>query len=230
MKIAIIGTGVVGQSLAAKLVTLGHEVSMGTRNVTEKSASTVKDSYGNPSFSEWHKLNSKVKLLTFADAAALGEIVINATHGNNSLDALKMAGERNLEKKVLIDISNPLEFTKGTAPTLIPELSNKNSLGEAIQKAFPGTMVVKTLNTMWCGLMINPGLVGNGDHINYVCGNNEGAKAKVKKLLTQFGWRDENILDLGDITAARATEGILPIWIKIMGIIQTGAFNFKLVR
>lgn len=230
MKIAIIGTGAVGQTLASKIVSLGHEVLMGTRNVNEKEVSTAKDSYGNPSFSEWHKINSKVKLGTFADAAAFGELVINATHGGNSINALKLAGEKNLENKILIDISNPLDFSKGLPPTLLPGLNNTNSLGEEIQKIFTGTRVVKTLNTMWCGLMVNPGLIGGGDHINFISGNDAGSKEKVKVLLTWFGWRDENIIDLGDISAARATESLLPIWLRVMGVTQTGTFNFKLVR
>jgi predicted dinucleotide-binding enzyme len=78
--------------------------------------------------------------------------------------------------------------------------------------------------------MINPDLVGNGDHINFIAGNNTEAKAKVEKLLNQFGWKDENIIDIGDITGSRATESLLPIWLKVMGVTKNGAFNFKLVR
>jgi hypothetical protein len=230
MKIAIIGTGTVGRTLAAKLVEVGHVVSMGTRNVSEKLASTSKDSYGNPSFSEWHKANSKVKLESFADAASSGEIVINATHGGNSIEALKMAGGKNLAGKVLIDIANPLDFSKGMPPSLLPELSNTNSLGEEIQKIFPIAMVVKTLNTMWCGLMVNPGMVGGGDHVNYIAGNDAAAKSKVKLLLNQFGWKDENVIDLGDISGARASESVLLIWLRVMGVSQSGAFNFRIVR
>lgn len=230
MKIAIIGTGVVGQTIASKLVELGHEVIIGTRNVTEKLAANAKDSYGNPPFSEWHKVNSKVKLGSFAEAAAFGEIIINATHGGSSLTALKLADAKNLSGKVLIDISNPLDFSKGMPPGLLPGLNNTNSLGEEIQKIFPEARVVKTLNTMWCGLMVNPALIGGGDHINYLSGNDADAKSKVKKLLKQFGWKDECLLDLGDISGARATESILPIWLRLWGVTQTGAFNFKIVR
>jgi predicted dinucleotide-binding enzyme len=230
MKISIIGTGTVGQVLATKLVELGHDVSMGTRNVTEKLAGTSKDSYGNPPFSEWHKVNNRVKLETFAIAASSGEIVINATHGGNSIEALKLAGAKNLAGKVLIDIANPLDFSKGMPPSLLPELSNTNSLGEEIQKTFPLAMVVKTLNTMWCGLMVNPGMLGGGDHVNYLSGNDDAAKRKVKLLLNQFGWKDENIIDLGDISGARASESVLLIWVRLMGVIQGGAFNFRIVR
>jgi predicted dinucleotide-binding enzyme len=230
MKIAILGTGSVGQTIASKLSELGHEVVIGTRNISEKLSSSVKDGYGNPPFSEWHKENSKVKLETFEKAASFGEIIINATHGGSSLEALKMAGGKNLAGKILVDIANPLDSGKGMPPSLIPELSNTNSLGEEIQKFFPYTLVVKTLNTMWCGLMVNPAIIGGGDHINYIAGNDTGAKNKVKKLLQQFGWKDENIIDLGDITGARASESVLLIWLRVMGVLQGGAFNFRLVH
>jgi len=230
MKISIIGTGSVGQTIASKLVELGHEVMMGTRNVSEKLASTAKDEYDNPPFSDWHKANSNVKLETFAKAASFGEIIINATHGGSSIEALKMAGTKNLAGKILIDISNPLDFSKGMPPSLLPGLNNTNSLGEEIQKTFPYTLVVKTLNTMWCGLMVNPNMIGGGDHINFISGNDGAAKAKVKKLLNQFGWRDENLTDVGDISGARATESLLPIWLRLWEVTQNGAFNFRLVR
>jgi predicted dinucleotide-binding enzyme len=230
MKIAIIGTGNVGQTLAVKLVELGHEVSMGTRNVSEKLAGTLKDNYGNPPFSEWHKANGKVKLDTFANVASGAEIVINATSGGNSIEALKLAGTKNLAGKVLIDIANPLDFSKGMPPSLLPNLSNTNSLGEEIQKTFPLALVVKTLNTMWCGLMVNPSIIGGGDHINYMAGNDMAAKDKVKRLLIQFGWKNENILDLGDISGARASESVLLIWLRVMGVLNSGAFNFRIVK
>jgi predicted dinucleotide-binding enzyme len=229
MKISIIGTGAVGQTLASKLVTLGHEVMMGTRNVSEKLASTVRDNYGNPPFNEWYAANSKIKLDTFSNAALAGEIVINATHGSSSIEALKLAGAKNLSGKILIDISNPLDFSKGMPPCLLDGLNNTNSLGEEIQKTFPYTLVVKTLNTMWCGLMVNPEMIGEGDHVNFISGNDTEAKTRVKKLLNQLGWKDENLLDLGDITGARATESMLLIWLRVFGLKQSGAFNFRII-
>jgi 8-hydroxy-5-deazaflavin:NADPH oxidoreductase len=229
MKIAIIGTGTVGQALASKLLAVGHEIFMGTRNIEEKAASTEKDMYGNPSFKEWYQSNSGVKLQTFGQAAVSGEIIINATRGEKTIDALKLAGNENLENKILIDISNPLDFSKGMPPSFLPGLSNTNSLGEEIQKTFPGTIVVKTLNTMWSGLMVNPGLIGGGDHINFIAGNDPAAKVKVINLLTQLGWDNLNILDLGDLTAARGMEGYLLLWVKIMSISQSPAFNLKIV-
>jgi len=156
--------------------------------------------------------------------------VINATLGGNSLDALKLAGSKNLSGKIIIDISNPLDFSKGMPPSLIPGLSNTNSLGEEIQKTFPEARVVKTLNTMWCGLMVNPGLIGNGDHTNYISGNDAGARAEVKKFLKTFGWKDDNLIELGDITGARAAEGVLLLWLRLLGTLNSGAFNLKLVR
>jgi predicted dinucleotide-binding enzyme len=229
MKIAVFGTGSVGQTLAAKLIDLGHEVFMGTRNVAEKVSSTTKDHYGNPSFSEWYSENSKVKLVTFEEAAVSGELLINATKGANSIEILELAGQRNLANKILIDVSNPLDFSKGMPPSLLQGMNNTNSLGEEIQKAFPGTKVVKTFNTMWCGLMVNPVLIGGGNHINFISGNDPAAKVIVISLLEQFGWKNANILDLGDITAARATEGVLLLWVRIMTVSQSASFNFKIV-
>ena len=228
-KIAVIGTGTVGQTFASKLVSLGHEVMMGTRNVADKLAAPGKDMYGNPPFAEWHAANKSVQLGTFAEAAAFGEIILNVTQGDNSINALTMAGSKNLEGKILVDIANPLDFSKGMPASLIPELSNTNSLGEEIQKTFPGAKVVKTLNTMWAGLMVNPKMIGGGDHTAFICGNDAEAKNTMKSLMNEFGWKNENILDLGDISAARGTEAVLPIWLRIWSATQNGAFNFKLV-
>lgn len=230
MKIAIIGTGTVGRSLASKLVELDYDVVMGTRNVAEKLASTAKDMYGNPPFNEWIKTNSKIRLVTFAEAAAFGELIINATNGSNSVKALILSGGKNLSGKTLIDIANPLDFSNGMPPSLLSGLNNTNSLAEEIQRTFPDVLVVKTLNTMTAELMVNPNMLGGGDHVNFICGNSTEAKSKVEKILNQFGWNSENIMDLGDITAARATESILPIWVRIMGVSKTGMFNFKVVK
>lgn len=229
MKTAVIGTGTVGQTFASKLISLGHEVMMGTRNVAPKLTGTEKDIYGNPPFSEWHAANKSVLLGTFAEAAAFGEIILNVTQGGNSINALKQAEAKNLNGKVLVDIANPLDFSRGMPPVLLPGLSNTHSLGEEIQKTFPDAKVVKTLNTMWAGLMVNPNMIGDGDHTAFICGNDADAKAKVKSLMNEFGWKNENILDLGDITAARGTEAVLPIWLRIWSATQNGAFNFKVV-
>ena len=224
MKLTILGTGGVGKAFAARLTALGHEVSVGTRNVSK-----TLEKEGDNSFKHFQTQHPKVKLDTFANAAAFGEVIINVTKGATTLEVMEAAGGVNLHGKILIDISNPLDFSKGMPPSLIPEYSNTNSLGEEIQKRFPNTQVVKTLNTMWNGLMLNPALIGNGDHVNYICGNDAEAKKKVISLLNEFGWKNESILDLGDITAARATEATLPIWLRVYGTKQSGAFNFKIV-
>jgi len=230
MKIAVIGTGIVGRTLALKLKELNHEIMIGTRNVSDKLADSTSDNQGNPPFGDWLKTNVGIRLGTFDEAAKFGEMIINATNGRSSLSALTLAGRKNLAGKVLIDISNPLDFSKGMPPGLLPGLNNTNSLGEEIQKTFSEAMVVKTLNTMWCGLMVNPDLIGKGDHINFISGNSTDAKTVVRKLLIQFGWKDANIMDLGDITGARATESMLPIWLKVMNSLKSGAFNFKVVQ
>ncbi|GAB4091119.1 NADPH-dependent F420 reductase [Flaviaesturariibacter terrae] len=218
MKIAVLGTGMVGDTIGSKLVALGHEVIMGSRTAdNEKAQAFVAKNEG------------KASAGTFADAAAAAEIVINCTAGAASLEALTQAGEANLAGKVLIDIANPLDFSNGAPPSLLPALSNTNSLGEEIQKAFPAARVVKTLNTMWCGLMVNPGMINGGEHTNFICGNDADAKQQVKTLLQEFGWTSENLLDLGDISAARGTEAVLPVWLRIWSATQNGAFNFKVV-
>ena len=228
-KIAIMGTGGVGQAYASRFIALGYEVMMGTRNASEKLSATAKDGFGNPPFSEWYLANRNVKLGTFEEAAIFGEIILNATLGVKSVAALKSAGEKNLNGKFLIDVSNPLDFSKGMPPGLLPELSNTNSLGEEIQKTFPDVRVVKTLNTMWNGLMVNPAMLNGGDHTAFICGNDAEAKSAVKEILKSFGWLEENILDLGDISAARGTEMYLPLWLRIFGATGSGAFNIKIV-
>lgn len=176
---------------------------------------------------EWVKANgSKASQGTFAQAATFGEILFNCPQGLASLDALKQAGAENLKDKILIDIANALDFSKGMPPTLA--VCNTDSLGEQIQRAFPEVKVVKTLNTMNCNVMVNPGLV-KGDHDIFVSGNDAQAKAKVTDILKNwFGWK--TVIDLGDITTARGTEMLLPIWVRLMGVFQSPNFNFRIVR
>ena len=215
-KIAVLGTGNVGETIGSKLIELGHTIAMGSRTLNnEKALAFIK------------KHNGKASAGTFADAAAYGKIIFNCTKGLRSLEALKMAGENNLKNKIIIDIANPLDFSKGMPPSLT--ISNTNSLGEEIQKTFPESKVVKALNIMWCGLMVNPGLLNKGDHTTFICGNDATAKAEVKEILVSFGWSENNIIDLGDITSARATEMYLAMWVRVMGAINTGTFNIKIV-
>lgn len=216
MKIAVFGTGNVGETLGSKLVELGHEVKMGSRTAhNEKALAWVK------------KAGAKASTGTFADAAKFGELIINATLGAGTIEAFKMAGAENSAGKVILDLSNPLDFSKGMPPSLF--ISNTDSLGEALQREFPKARVVKALNTMWCGLMVNPRQLGESHHA-FVAGNDPAAKEAVKQLLQGFGWKPEELLDVGDITAARATESVLPIWLRLYGTMKTGAFNLKVVR
>jgi 8-hydroxy-5-deazaflavin:NADPH oxidoreductase len=127
---------------------------------------------------------------------------------------------------VLVDIANPLDFSKGMPPTLF--VSNDDSLGERIQRAFPELKVVKALNTMSCTVMVNPALLP-GEHATFVSGNDAGAKAQVKQILTEgFGWKQ--VVDLGDITTARGTESFLPLWIRLWGALRTADFNVQIVK
>ena len=226
MKISVFGTGTVGRILAAKLVELKHEVMIGTRDPGKTLARTESDPMGNQPFSTWLDQNPEVKLGTLAEAAAYGALIVNATNGGGSMDALKTAGEKNLSGKILIDIANPLDFSKGMPPTL--SICNNDSLGEQIQRAYPGLKVVKTLNTMGAHLMVNPRQLANGEHSVFVSGNDAEAKVTVSELLRNFGWVD--IIDLGDITTARGTEMYMPIWIRLWGALQTPQFQLKVVR
>ena len=224
MKIGIIGSGVVGQTIGAKLVERGEDVVLGTR-----SPGSMDDKRGfGQSLDDWLKAaGSKARVGTFADAAAHGEVVINATSGTVSLEALRLAGEQNLRGKILIDVSNPLDFSKGMPPTMT--VCNTDSTGEQIQRAFPEAKVVKTLNTTNVNVMVDPGAVAGGDHDLFVSGNDAAAKARVTELLRQwFGWR--TVIDLGDITTARGAEMILPIWLRLWGALGSPAFNFKIAR
>jgi predicted dinucleotide-binding enzyme len=216
MKIAVLGTGMVGDAIGAKLIQCGHEVKMGSRTATNEKATA------------WVKKNgTHASQGTFADAASFGEIVFNCTNGIASLEALNLAGAHNLKNKILIDIANALDFSKGMPPSLV--VCNTDSLGEQIQRAFPDTKVIKTLNTMNCSLMVNPDLVANGDHDIFISGNDVEAKTIVTKILRDwFGWK--SIVDLGDISNARATEMLLPIWVRLYGKFLSPNFNFKIVR
>jgi hypothetical protein len=225
-KFGVIGTGPVGQTIAAKLGELGHAVSVGTRDPAATLARTSGDMFGNPPFKVWRDAHPKIGLDTFDRVAAQAEIVVNAASGGGSIEALRMAGEKNLAGKVLIDLANPLDFSKGMPPSLT--VCNTDSLGEQIQRAFPSAKVVKTLNTVNALLMVAPLRVADGQHTIFVSGNDAGAKATVTEMLRSFGWSD--ILDLGDITTARGTEMFLPLWVRVFSATKTPMFSFRLVR
>lgn len=215
MRIGVLGTGTVGRTLGGKLVELGHEVRMGSRQA------------GNENAVEWMAgAGDGASEGTFADAAEFGELVINATGGKVSLEALGMAGAENLAGKVVIDVSNALEFGEG--PPVVG-VAPDDSLGERIQAAFPDAKVVKALNTMNASIMVAPGSLGESTNA-FVCGNDDAAKARVIELLETFGWLSGDIVDLGDISAARGAELYVALWVRLMGALGTPAFNIRLVR
>ena len=175
MKIAVLGSGVVGQTLAAKLAALGHDTTLGTRDVTALLARTEPGPMQQEPFSAWHQRHPEVALGSFAEAAAQADLVVNATSGAGSLDALRQAGEANMAGKVLVDVANPLDFSRGMPPTF--SIANTDSLGEQIQRAFPGVRVVKSLNTITAALMVDPGQVAGGDHHVFISGDITSARA-----------------------------------------------------
>jgi hypothetical protein len=202
----------------------GHQVVLGTRSPKDLGA---KRGMGGPLAEFLKTTGGKARLASFAETAQHGEVVINATSGTGSLAALQQAGAANLKGKILIDVANPLDFSKGMPPTLT--VCNTDSLAEQIQRAFPDVRVVKSLNTLTTALMAEPALVAGGDHHIFVSGNDAAAKAKVTALLKDwFGWK--HVIDLGDITTARGTEMILPLWVRLMVALGTPLFNFKVVR
>lgn len=216
----------VGPALAGAFAALGHDVVIGTRDPQATLARTGAGPMGGVPFAQWHAEHGEIVVTTLAEAAAGSDIIVNATNGTGSLTALTAAGAANLAGKVVVDIANPLDFSQGFPPSLNPV--NTDSLGEQIQRAFPDARVVKTLNTMNASVMVNPASVAGGDHSVFVSGNDADAKTVVAGLLADLGHRD--VIDLGDITAARGTEMLLPVWLRLMGTFGNADFNFKIAR
>jgi 8-hydroxy-5-deazaflavin:NADPH oxidoreductase len=227
MRIGVLGTGIVGRTLASRLAGIGHGVDIGTRNPAATMGNTEPDPHGALPYPVWQAEHPEVHLVTFQEAAASAQMVINATSGMVALRVLEAAGEAALDGKVLIDVSNPLDFSGGFPPTLNPV--NTDSLGERIQRGFPGVRVVKALNTMNCQVMVEPARVP-GEHNVFVCGGDDAAKVAVRDLLASFGWPPGSIIDLGDISAARGMEMLLPIWLRLMGTFGDADFNFHIHR
>jgi hypothetical protein len=218
MKIGILGTGMVGNALGTKLVKNGHEVTMGSRNANNEPAQKWATSLG-----------ERAHTATFRDAATFAEVVISCTGGMHSMEALESVGAEALRNKILIDVSNPLQQNKDGS--MILGFCNTDSLGEQIQRTFPFTRVVKALNTVNCDIMVEPSRVP-GDHNLFICGNDTNAKKEVAQYLNEwFGWKGENIIDLGDITAARGTEMMMPLWMRLFqDVIGHPHFNYHIVR
>ncbi len=216
MAYAVLGTGAVGRTLATKLVQLGHQVVMGSRQAGNDKAVAWVDEAGDLAAQG-----------SFADAAGAAATVINATAGTASLAALTAAGRDNLAGKVLVDVANPLDLSRGTPPRLDP--CNDDSLAEQIQREFPEARVVKSLNTVNCDVMVDPGILA-GSHTMFMCGHDQVAKDEVRALLESLGWPADDVMDLGDLTAARGMEMYLPLWLRLWGATGTGHFNVKVVH
>lgn len=211
MKIGVLGTGPAGNALGGKLVELGHDVMMGARSADNLKVVAFAERTGG-------------KAGTFREAAGHGEMVVNALRGDVSLDVLTAVSPE-LEGKILVDVANPLDFSKGVPPSLA--INNTDSLGEVLQRGLPNTHVVKTLNTVNNAIMVNPGLI-RGPHAVFVSGNDAVAKGKVKDLLRAFGW--QQIIDLGDISSARGPEQYLPLWLRLWNQLGTADFNIAVVK
>jgi predicted dinucleotide-binding enzyme len=212
MKIAVLGTGAVGTAIGTRLVELGHEIMMGARAAGNEKALAFAAATG-------------ARTGSFAEAAAFAELIVHCTRGDSAIAVLSQAGAENLRGKILVDISNPLDFSDGFPPSL--SISNTDSLGETIQREFPDALVVKTLNTVTASIMVDPARIP-GNHAVFVSGNDSDAKGRVMDLLRAFGWNA--IIDLGDITSARATEQMLPLWTRLFSKLGTGEFNFAVLQ
>lgn len=227
MKITVLGTGLVGQTLAARLDALGHDVRLGTRDPAATLARAEPGPFGTPPVRDWAAAHPRVRLEPFAAAAAHGEVVLNALAGAATLAALDAAGADHLAGKILIDVSNPLDFSRGFPPSLT--VCNTDSLGEQVQRRFPAARVVKALNTVNAQLMVDPGQLASGDHTMFVSGDDPEARRAVAGWLREwFGWRD--VIELGDITTARGTEMYLALWVRMFGALGTPGFSVRVVR
>lgn len=225
MKIAVLGTGMVGQAHAGKLAQLGHDVTIGTHDV-KKALERQEGGRMTEAFGEWIKRHKPVKVATFAEAAGPAQLVIEAISGDGALEILKSIKDQ-IGGKILVDISNPLDFSHGSPPSLF--VSNTDSLAERIQKALPDAKVVKAFNTTNAAVQTEPQAVGGGDHHLFIAGDDAEAKAEVTKIAKDwYGWR--YVIDLGDIKAARGMEMVLPLWAEIFRVLGTGKFNFKIVQ
>ena len=214
MKFGVLGTGAVGKAIGSKLVELGHGVTMGSRAAGGEKARAWVASAG-----------ANAREGTFADAAEGADVLVNCTSGSGSIEALHAAGKERIAGKILIDVSNPLDFSKGMPPSLF--VTNTDSLGERIQREFPDTKVVKTLHVVNCTVMVDPARVAGGEHHMFLCGNDAAAKEQVSELLRSFGWK--HLIDLGGIEASRATEAYLHLWLKLWGSLKTLDFGLRVV-
>jgi 8-hydroxy-5-deazaflavin:NADPH oxidoreductase len=223
MNIGIIGGGGVAQTLGAALAGQGHHVTIGLRNPSPAELAKPRDRAA--TLADW-ATQTGAKVTDIATAAGGAEVIINATSGAGSLEALAIAGSA-LDGKVLIDVANPLDFSHGMPPFLMAQYAGPSSLGEQIQAAHPRALVVKAFNTIAAAVMVTPGLV-KGDHDLFIAGNDAGAKATVTDIAHAFGW--VHIVDLGDISGARASESLLPVWAQLFGTTGSPLVNVHVAK
>lgn len=221
MTLAVIGTGMVGRTLAQGWSEAGHEVLIGTRDPDATAARDI----GGGTFAEWLVEVPAVRLVPAATAVATADVVVNATEGLASVAAMTAAGLADRDGVVLIDVANALDFSAGFPPSI--PVARDDSLAEQLQRAFPRAHVVKTLNTVNAGVMVDPAGLAQPTTM-FLCGDDSTAKSTARGLLTDLGWRD--VLDLGDLTAARALESYLPLWLRIMQAVDSAQFNIAVVR
>jgi 8-hydroxy-5-deazaflavin:NADPH oxidoreductase len=213
MKVGIIGSGVVAQTLGAGFLKHGHEVALGTRDPAK-----LKD---------WSSKNAGAAVKSVSEAAAFGDIVVLAVAGAAALDALKAAGAGAIDGKPVIDACNPI----GGGPPVNGVLSYfttlKDSLMERLQKAYPSAHFVKAFNSVGNAQMVNPHFSG-GRPTMFICGNDANAKRAVRQVLDQFGWDTE---DMGAVEAARAIEPLCMLWcIPGIGKNDWSPHAFKMLR
>jgi len=215
MRIGILGTGTVGQTFGTRLRNLDHDVTLGAREA------------GNPRALEWAEAHAATAG-TFTEAVAGADLVINATAGQYAVNALEMAGgNQALAGKVVLDVSNPLDFSTGELRLTV---CNTDSVGEQLQRTFPDARIVKSLNTVNGSVMVEPTLVP-GAHTIFVAGNDADAKQVVTGLLGELGWVVANVLDLGGIEASRGLEMYMPLWVSILRALDGNlAFNINVVQ
>ena len=199
MQLGVLGTGQVGQAIARRAVEVGYDVTVGARSAQASSLAVFTD-------------DPTISTGSFTDAVRSAPLVVNATNGNVSLEVLRSVGADELRGKVILDLSNELIPVEVGFP--IPAATAQNSLGQRLQQGFPGTFVVKALNTMNNQVMVRPDLIP-GDHLAFLCGDSADAKEAVRVLLRAFGWREPQLMDLGGIDAAAATEMMMAVWMRV---------------